>query len=79
MHRHPRHLAACNNGFLSGSFLLLELQLRMAREESATLHFMAARLQCFLFVNSRCQIGQVIFFRDLDRHVFAVIFNYGED
>ena len=57
-------------------FPLVDLQLRMARQETAALHFVAPGFQSVLFIDSGCQIGLVVFFRNFDGYVHAVIVDY---
>lgn len=39
----------------------------------------ASGFQSGIFIDSSCQIGLVVFFRNFDGHVFAVVLDYGKD
>ena len=51
----------------------------MAREEAAALHLIAPGFQRVRFIDSGRQIGLVVFFRNFDGYVYAVVFNDGKD
>jgi hypothetical protein len=62
-----------------GSLFLVKLQLRVAREEAAAFEFITAGFHCGIFIDSGGEIGLLIFLRNLDGYVYAVVFNYSED
>ena len=63
----------------SGSLFILNLQLRMTREEAAALEFVAAGFERLIFINSSFQVTPVAFFRNFDSKVLAIVFNHGKD
>ncbi len=72
--------ATISNAFsVHQALLFLNLQLWMSREKATTLEFISTWFHSFIFIDSGCQIGLAIFFRDLDSYVHAVVFNYGDD
>ena len=50
----------------------------MPCEEAAALHLIATGLQRGLFIDSSCQIGLVVFLRNFDGHIHAVVLNYSK-